>query len=223
MIELPRDVAQAVRNVGLIQHDLRRLDRHVLMNAPVAERSEEPELVLHERTAGRHVDVRDEIGRVAVGAEPVLLQIRIVIVAGLQRVSRPCERRAAVPPVAAGLRDHVQEHARRRHGDVVRAGRDLDVVERVEVVVEAGGADGRRIADIDPVQKRRVLRARGPPRAERSLESARCAADVRAADHKTGYFCFDERPDVAAARRTLNQLLAQVDVHVGARRIHGGR
>ena len=123
------------------------------MDPPVAERSEEPQLVLDQRSAGRHVDVRDEVGRVAVRSESVSLKVRIVVVAGLQRVARPRERRAAVPFAAAGLRDHVQEHAGGGHGDVVRARRHLDVVERVDVVVEARGADRRRVADVDAVQK----------------------------------------------------------------------
>ena len=105
----------------------------------------------------------------------------------------------------------------------MRAGRHLDVVERVEVVVEARGADRRRVADVDAVQERRVLRAGRAARAERALQAAGCAADVRPADHEARHLRFDERPDVAAAGRALNQLLAQVDADVRARRVDGRR
>ena len=83
----------------------------------------------------------------------------VVDVLRLRRIAQPCERRAAAPDVAAALGHHVQEHAAGRHGDVVRAGRDLDVLEGVEVVVEAGRANGGGVADVDAVEVLRVLRA----------------------------------------------------------------
>ena len=89
--------------------------------------------------------------RVGLGTEAVAQQL-VVDVLRLRGIAQPGERGAAAPVLAAALGHHVQEHAARRHGDVVRAGRDLDVVERVEVVVEAGRADRRRIADVDAVQ-----------------------------------------------------------------------
>ena len=125
--------------------------------------------------------------------------------------------------LAAALGHHVEEHAARRHGDVVRAGRDLDVVERVEVVIEAGGADRRRIADVDAVQVAGVLRAGRAARVEHALQAARCAADVGTRDQQARHLVFDERPDVAAAGRALQQLLAQVDAGVRARRVDDRR
>ena len=141
----------------------------------------------------------------------------VVDVLRLRRVAQPGERAAAVPHVRAALGHHVEEHAARRHGDVVRAGRDLDVLERVEVVVEARRANRRRVADVDAVQILRVLRAGRAARVVGALQTARCAADVRARDEQARHFVFDQRPDVAPARRALQQLFAQVDGDVGAR------
>jgi hypothetical protein len=44
----------------------------------------------------------------------------------------------------------------------VGPGRDLNVLERIEVVVEAGGANRRRIADVDAVEVLGVLGAAVP-------------------------------------------------------------
>src|SRR5918994_973997 len=57
LIRLVREVAQARGDVGLIEHALRVLHRHILMNTPVAERSKEPQFVRDDRAARRHVDV----------------------------------------------------------------------------------------------------------------------------------------------------------------------
>ena len=130
---------------------------------------------------------------------------------------------AAAPALAAALGHHVEEHAAGRHGDVVRAGRDLDVVERVEVVVEARRANRRRIADVDAVQVARVLRAGRAARVERALQAARRAADVGTRDQQARHLVFDQRPDVAAAGRALQQLLAEVDAGVGGGRVDDRR
>src|SRR5687768_7226665 len=98
------------------------------MNAPVAERSEEPYFVFHERTARREVDVGDFVRRVAVGPEAVTLKNRVRVVAPLHALAGPRGRRRSAPAVAAGLGDHVEEHPGGGNGDVVRAGRDLNVV-----------------------------------------------------------------------------------------------
>src|SRR5262249_49508855 len=103
-----------------------------------------------------------------------------------------------------------------------RAGGHLDVVERVDVVIETGRADGRRVADVDAVQKRRVLCAGRAAHAEGALQPSGGAAHVRPADHQTRDLGLDQRPDVAAAGRVLDQLLAQVDVDVRAGRVDGG-
>src|SRR5262249_20714099 len=103
------------------------------------------------------------------------------------------------------------------------AGRDLDVVERIEVVVIAGGADRARIADVDAVQVLRVLCARRAARAVGALESAGGSANVGPCDGQAGNLVFDERPDVAPARRALQQLFAQVHGDVRARGVDGRR
>ncbi len=138
-------------------------------------------------------------------------------------VAQPRRGDAALPRLAAALGDHVQEHAARRHRDVVRAGRDLDVVEGVEVVVEAGRADGRRVADVDAVQVARVLRAGRAAGVEHALQAARGAAHVGAGDEQAGHLVLDQRPDVAAARRALEQLFAKVHAGVGAGRVDDRR
>ena len=47
LVDLVGEVTEARRDVGLVQHDLSRtLHRHVHVHAPVAERAEEPQLVL---------------------------------------------------------------------------------------------------------------------------------------------------------------------------------
>jgi len=70
------------------------------MHAPVAERPEEPHLVLHQRPPAEK-SMSDTKSAVLPSAEAVLLQIRIVIVAALQLLARPRDRRPALPFVAA--------------------------------------------------------------------------------------------------------------------------
>src|SRR4029079_2466902 len=89
LINLPGEVSESRRDIRLVEPGLRGLPGYFLVHAPIAERSEESQLVLDQWSARGDVDVRHEIGRVAVLTEAVLLKIRIVIVARLQRVTGP--------------------------------------------------------------------------------------------------------------------------------------
>ncbi len=76
----------------------------------------------------------------------------VIDVLPLRGVAEPCEGGPSTPDVAATARQHVEEHPACWHGDVVGARRNLDVLERIEVVVEAGGTDGRGVTHVDAVQ-----------------------------------------------------------------------
>src|SRR5206468_1301743 len=79
------------------------------------------------------------------------------------------------------------------------------------------------IADVYAVQKRGVLPAGRAARAERALQAAGRAAHVGTTHDEPRHLRLEEAPDVAAAGRALNQLLAQVHVDVRTGRVNGRR
>ena len=120
VVDLVVHVDQARRDVGLVEHQRREGRRRVDVDAPVAERREHAQLPGDQGAAAADVDVRDEVDAVGLRAEAVAQQV-VVDVLGLRRIPQPRAGEAAAPLLAAGLGHHVQEHAARRHGDVVRA------------------------------------------------------------------------------------------------------
>src|SRR6059036_3232096 len=172
------------------------------MDTPVAERPESAELVFDDRTTGAEVDIRHEVARIAVASESIFVEAGVDI-AALRLLAQPRERCPPGPFVAAGFRRHVQEYAACRHRDVMRSGRDLNVLERIKVVVVTSRPDGCRVADVDAVEELRILSARCPTGAVGALQTSRCSANIRPAHYEARHFGFEERPYIAAARRRL--------------------
>ncbi len=121
------------------------------------------------------------------------------------------EPAAEVDLVAAAAGDHVQGDAAGLHGDVRAAGGDVHLLERVEVPVDGGGADGRRVGDDDAVNGPDVVAAA----ARIALgDVAGLLAGFRAADvlavHDDRRRHLHDVPGVAGGRQGLQDLLRDV-------------
>ena len=97
---------------------------------------------------------------------------------GRAAVALTGEQQLAVEFVGAALGHHVDEHARRAHGDVLRAARHLDVLERARIVVVHREALRRRVVHVDAIEHLRVLRVGCAARREGALQAGLVAADV---------------------------------------------
>ena len=188
-IELIADLAFAGQYVGRVliarigerrghirRHDSREA-RHLDVRRLIVEGAEEEELVLEERPAHLKVGVVEELGRVRVRTQTRLPQLGVDVL----RLRRPALirlKRRTREAIRAALCHHVDEDTARADRDILRARRDLDVLERRRHVVIHREALRRRVVDVHAVEHLRVLGVRRAARRERSLQSALVAADV---------------------------------------------
>ncbi len=98
--------------------------------------------------------------------------------------------------VGAPLGHHVEDHAAGRHGGVAAPGRNLHLLEGVEVVVGGGGAEGRHVGDHHAVDRPDGLVAGGAGTGVGGLLAALVAADVDAVGQHSGRGR-EDRPGVA--------------------------
>ncbi len=136
----------------------------------------------------------------------------------LEEVVGQVEPAGQARPVAAAPGDHVQGDAARLNGDVGRAARrHVQLFEHVEVVVEGRAAEGRRVGDVDAVDRPDVVGALVAAHAagrvalghEARLLAGLVAADVLAVDHDRGSQLQDD-PRVAGRRQGLHGFLVDV-------------
>ena len=104
--------------------------------------------------------------------------------------------------VGAALGDQIQLHAWRERGDIGTAGRRLDLLKGVEVVVRTRRAQSGHVGDVDAVQIEGALVAERSLRVEKGLLAAVVAADVQAVNHHPGN-ALQRDPGVARRRDRL--------------------
>ncbi len=206
-VQLRVDVLER-RPVGGVR-DRQKVDLVAAVAAP------EPEPVLDDGAADLHAVVLDGVDGVAPMCDCEALGYGLFVVAlGLPAVIRDEEAARPVDVVRAPLRHHVEVRAGRDEGDVVASRRDLQLLERVEVVVGRRGADRGDVGDVDAVDVERVgAHARALGGVARLLARLR-AADVHAIDEDAGHRLEDD-PRVAS-RRDRRQLGLR-DVRAGRR------
>ena len=128
-----------------------------------------------------------------VGRREVLLvevQPRHEVLVGVEEAPR------GAPVVGAAPGDHVDHDAPGGDVGVAAAGRHLDVLERVEVEVARGGADGGHVGDDHAVERPHRLAVHRSWPDEARLLAAVVAADVDAVEEDPGHGG-QERPGVA--------------------------
>ena len=105
--------------------------------------------------------------------------------------------RGGAQVVAAALGDQIERHPGRDLGDVAAAGRELDLLELVEVEIGGGGPDRGLVGDLDAVEEEVVLLGSDSHGGEGPLHPARAADRDAVHEHSRGLG--DERPGVAGA------------------------
>ncbi len=175
-----------------------------------------PQLVLDDRAAGVEAEVLDLLDLVDV-LDALGLQLGGQVVA-LEEVVGQVEAAGQAHPVAAAAGDHVQGDAAGLYRDVRRATRgDVQLFEHVEVIIQGGTAEGRRVGDVDAVDRPDVVGALVTAHAARRVAAGHearllaglVAADVLAVDHDGRRELHDD-PRVAGRRQGLHGFLVDV-------------
>ena len=242
---LPRNAARVADDVAIVDAGLREVRvvdelRGVLveirvglglLGAPVPERVVEPDLVAHDGTANRWIDVPDLLDHVNVGQRVVgveglaAAQVRAragladavddargAAVVGAEVLARVVHDHRTAERVAAVARHHVDAHAALAHFRRVGAGHIAELFKAAVVPIHAGvGALGAEVVEAEAFNRlHRVARA---AELERGLLEVARAADVArqraaAADGECGARNHDtDGLDVAAGRERITDFL----------------
>ena len=182
-----------------------------------AVRAPPPQLVLDDRAAGVEAVVLDVLDLVGVQDAEGLQLGRDV--GGLEEGVGQVEAAGQAHPVAAAAGDHVQRDAAGLNGNIGRAARrDVQLFEHVEVVVQGRAAEGRRVGDVDAVDRPGVVSALVARYAragrvalgdEARLLAGLVAADVLAVDHD-GRGQLHDDPGVSGRGQGLQGFLVDV-------------
>ncbi len=185
--------------------------RHIDVRRLIVEGAEVEEPVPEERSARLEVRVVTSSVEFASGRKPAAAARASMffdcVAAALIGLQRRCPRSGCVPLLVTMLMNTPPVPTAMS----CRARRHLDVLERRRHVVVHREALRRGVVDVDAVEHLGVLRVRRAARRERALQSALVAADVGRFDDHAGRLVFDDVPDVAAARRFLEERRVDVD------------
>ena len=192
--------------------------RHVAVDPPVTPGRVEAQLVLDERAAELHGGVGEEVDASS-GADPLVLQrLRDVVADELAVLEVVGE--AAMEGVGAALGHEVVVDAGRADLGRVLGRRDVDLLEAVVVVVEAGRAGGGGVGDVHAVHGVRVLVPSAAVDREDGLESPLASAHVFAVHDDLGRHVLQDGPHVPRGGDPLEGVDVEVGRHARLRDVH---